>query len=498
MQSETKIDVETKPATDVKSTPENKKYNKPSGVWTYLGRPLSRFGAMIATVALSVGAVIPLAIKASANLLNAVFTANAGSAKELVKNIGSIVAIPLGGIISMFSIPVGGNLVKLIVLPAGIHFNRYIKVPANKRSFKDEVGPQKTNPEINSVFINENKSITEIALPILRVYPVIKTHNNKFVDAATVMREQKGGIPDTTPKHRLLFNANGHFYQLGFLSIEQDTQEMKCHTHTFNYPTVTKPGNFSSIYDLVYYGILQVYYLAEVNKWSDQELEEYLYLNGHSLGGAIALQVAAYFKKHHGINFIVFVDRSFSSLSLTFAAHIHDYTGLPLWYAKLLSATMLFAGGELDLDSIAATKILDPKKIIFINIGHIKPLPKPENTFQKVKKYFGIGEPEPNADPFVPDIATYAYGVRSAKINCGASTCDIMGALSSHPNLVYSHTKPELAHSKSIRDLYVDSDQPRQKRTVFEFHQRAVLKDETPTHERKLSAASETSIQCWF
>ena len=198
-----------------------------------------------------------------------------------------------------------------------------------------------------------------------------------------------------TNQFTLQFCANGYAYQ----EIEEDLF-LECATLqrnivAFNYPGNTKHDNdylSHSVIDLINAGIAEVYYLANTNRWTNENIASNLQLYGHSIGGAVALQVAVYFKEKYHIDIPVHVDRSFSSISAILIERFNEMFYLPKWLGKIFAPLLLTAGGGWEFDSVAACKKLNPKMIHYYNLGR-------------------HNETNRDADPVIPDSATLATGL---------------------------------------------------------------------------------------
>lgn len=461
---------------EVKSTPEEKKYIRNSVAWEYLGAPISRRLAWLAASLLSFGTVLPFSIKFVINLIDSIFDHD--SFKEAMKNLGSAILFPLtAGLpasLSILPLPTaipyspsksGAVLAKTLMLPIKPLYS------LGKGKMKQEVGPRLTTQESSANIKMPVLGSVFSTLPSKRSYPEVRGINqNSFIDTVD--------IPASTPtsKYRLVFNASLEIYQFNFSKYQKENEAINCNTRTFNYPSLTKDDVFESMNDLVNAGIAEVYDLAKKMNWKNEEIEKNLHLFGYCFGGSIALQVAAYFKLRHQVNIPIFVDRSFSSINAVASKLIRDYTGLPEWYAKILCATYLFASGDLDIDSIAAVKKLDPNFVFYTNLDHSK-IPTPPTTLaQKFKKFFGIGKSAKSADSIVLEGASLAESIDEAKLNCGWATRDIFSNLDAEQkHRFYADDQFVNGHFQSLDSLYVDKlPAVKSDRTAFEFYTKVI------------------------
>ena len=132
----------------------------------------------------------------------------------------------------------------------------------------------------------------------------------------------------------------------------------------------------------------------------------------YCFGGGVAFQVAAYFKTKHQVDITVFADRSYSSLFAASTNLVAATSGLPLWYSYLMSRTFLYAAGELNLDSVAAIKKLNPKCVFYLNLSEYPESTQSITLFNRVKIFFGIGETPRPADVILRDDATLACALK--------------------------------------------------------------------------------------
>ncbi len=474
---------------EVKSTPEEKKYIRNSPSWEYLGAPISRRLAWLTASLLSFGTVIPFSIKFVINLIDSIFDHD--SFKESMKNLGSAIFFPLiAGVpasLSILPIPtvipfspskLGATLSKTLMLPIKPLYS------LGKGKMKQEVGPRSTNQESSTYITMPILGSIISTLPAKRSYPEVKGINsNSFIDTVDILA--------TTPtsKYRLVFNASLEIYQFNFSKYQSENSALNCNTRTFNYPSLTKDEVIESMDDLVNAGIAEVYDLTKKMNWTNEEIEKNLHLSGYCFGGGIALQVAAYFKLRHQVNIPIFVDRSFSSMNTVASKLIRDYTGLPEWYAKILCATYLFASGDLDIDSVAAVKKLDPKFVFYTNLDHSKPPLQPTTVTQKLKKFFGIGKPSKSADSIVLDGSSLAESIDEAKLNCGLATRDIFSNLNAdQKHRFYSDDQFVNGHFQRMDTLYVDKlPAVKSDRTAFDFYTK-VIKSFSMNDEKEINS----------
>ncbi|MHB1948446.1 MAG: hypothetical protein ACYCQI_10080 [Gammaproteobacteria bacterium] len=484
---------------EVKSTPENLKYIKISKTWRYLGRPFTHRLAWLGALLLAVGAAIPLTLKALANLFISPLQAG--------KNLAAAIGIPIGlGIVSAINIvfPTFGRslLMKWLVIPAGVTFAKANKVPKGVRPIKEEVGPKLRVASEQTAVMMVGESIfadfkgqVTVALPALRSYPEVKGLGGIVIDSVDIpLQSPEKKIADKVSRYRLYFCPNAGFYQNNFSQLVVEGQRLKCHTRAFNYPGVTKSDNLDSLYDVINAGIAQIYDLAKRNNWTNADIEKNLHLYGHCWGGAIAAQVAAYFKEKHQVNIKIFVDRSFLSLQSATAGFVNRECGLPLWYAKRFCAAIFFGGGEINLDSYIAVKKLDPSKVAYINLGHKNPPSVASGFLQKIKIFLGLGKPSRDADNVIVDGATLADGLeheKSTHISSSGVIVNHLKAQDSHR--VYTVHPSNMDHGASLSSLYLDKkvtdtefgdyyyhSHNMQNRTGFSYYERVIDGDAKP------------------
>jgi len=240
----------------------------------------------------------------------------------------------------------------------------------------------------------------------------------------------------TTSKYLIEFMPQGGFYQQSLWSMIKNRDKFNYNVRAFNYPGVgklyPKPNHVYNNYDqfefpaysyldLVNAGIAQIYQLAKKNQWTNEQIAKNVKLQGTSLGGAIALQVAAYFKTNYQIEIPIIIDRTFSSSRALVAGLLNKYSSIPTWYCKWLMPMLLFAGDDWDIDSIAAFKELGSSKVEYRNIGH-SPYEiveqeqkkrvvesRPKSSWRKIQEL--VGRPIEDADPIIRDGATLLEGL---------------------------------------------------------------------------------------
>jgi len=340
--------------------PSNK-YNKNRytrhPLWHWVGRPLFRRLAYVATAVLSVVSIIPLSLKMLWNLCNFKF-------KAAAKNFLAVIVAPLGMVlISIASIffpsKVGGYLVKWGVLPAA-------QCKKKEKPRIKEFLDSRNGASIYQLFFNPNGSA------------VIPGDNEK-----AVFKIKYFNYPGTFLFPKIKDNNNS-----------KNLKDLKC----------TSPD---SVVRLVNAGIKQVYELKGKKDWS--WVSNKLHFYGHSLGGGVALQVAAHFKVEHDVDINVFCDRTFSSIKDVAAEWINRLTGLPQSYGRILASTVLFAAGNWNLDSMAAVKKLTPKFLKYVNVGHINQEEEEDNLkwFEKLFKE--------DADKIILNGSTLADGIEASE-----------------------------------------------------------------------------------
>lgn len=434
---------------EIKSTPEQEKYLRNSFWKEYFGKSILRRGTWIVALLLSIGSVVPLSFKFLLNLIDSIF--DPSSLKEAGKNLVGIILLPiLGGTSSALSIlpiptaipyspsKLGGHFVKTLMLPIKLIY----KVCKNK--IDKQVAQQNS--------LGENSVESQNSTPDSADSKQKKKYLPFFVNGIDSVE-----IPDPedekTNRYRIVFNAAAEIYQFNFAKYEHESKALHCHTRTFNYPGTTSNNLIDSGTDLINAGIAEVYDLAKKMNWSNADIEANLHFYGYCFGGGIALQVAVYFKEKHHVNIKVFVDRSYASLVSAAKELLNAISGLPVWYAKILSAVFLYASGELNLDSVAAIKKLNPENVFPLNLS-LDDVPSEELSFtQQLKRFFGIGKLAPVSDMIIRGEAGLADALLKQDIVCGHGTRKIYSDLNAHSALVFSAGSQ--GHFLKLQDLPV-------------------------------------------
>jgi len=303
----------------------------------------------------------------------------------------------------------------------------------------------------------------------------VKGFNGITIDSADIPLESKN-----VQRYRIVFNAAAEIYQLFWEQIKDENNQLQCNTRVFNYPGITQNNPPGSSIDFVNAGIAQVYDLAKKMKWMNAELEKHLHFYGYCLGGGVGLQVAAYFKEKHGINFCVFVDRSFATYSEAMAGVIYAHSGVPLPLAKGIATTFLYAGGELDLDSVHAIKKLDPNCVHYINVASETPK-NPESVMEQVKQFLGIGHID-TGDGILLKEVTLTAALEREGIQCGKQTSDILAALGIQNHFVHSESKT--GHFGSMNALL----------NANNYYKNIVVAHEENLEESKMSANTNRCV----
>lgn len=187
------------------------------------------------------------------------------------------------------------------------------------------------------------------------------------------------------------------------------------HTYVFHYPgvnnTTTKDYRLASSIDAVNAGIAMVYDLINKKGWSEDDIKKNLRLDGRSLGGGIAYQVALHFKKNHTIDIPVDGQNTFWSIRAVVAGHLKTWLNMPLWCGRLFSGLILSAAGGFELDTLDAVLQLNPECVDFNNIKYNKEgRDTPKSSFEKIYRFFW-GSPH-DADGVLTDSATLYAGVK--------------------------------------------------------------------------------------
>jgi len=279
------------------------------------------------------------------------------------------------------------------------------------------------------------------------------------------------------------FCGNGYAYQEVKADIQRDSKELNRRIRALNYPDVSGSYSISSANDLVNAGIAQIYHIADMNRWSSEQTAANVQLYGHSLGGGVALQVAKYFKEKYGMDMPVVVDRSFRSISAVVAGHLNNLFKVPVWYGRRLCALLLYAGGDFELDSVAAFKALNPEMVTYINLGRPEEWPGylERSWWKRLRKYWSAIHYD--ADPVIPDGSTFTEGIAEEVVALsGTKTSFIYNGLnikrSDHLVFGYStrqHIGGENDHATDMEDL-----QARDTTTAYKIYKNSVLARDLP------------------
>ncbi len=387
---------------ELKNTSNTDRYIRTSWFWRYLFRPLLQRLTWLLAFALSITSIVSLTVKIALNLIDSLSTPS--SLKTVRKNALGLLFISIGGsIVSALSIIlpefVGNPLVRAVVFAAPAMFKQNSKVPIGKRSIAEEVGPKET-PEDTKAFQLLHSVLHPISLPPTRTFPLVKGIDGIIIDTVDIP------FPGTS-NYRLCFNATSSYYQKHIDRIVKQQPTLKVNTRLFNYPGVTKKNAVDSLIQLVNAGIAEVYDLAERHNWSNAEVEQNIHLYAYCSGVPIALKVAAYFKQHYHIKLKVFADRGYIAMEDVAAENAYRVFGLPLFQARALTASMLYASGEFHISAAALLNELDHDQVYAINVfseGKVSPF----SWGNTIRNQLGIGESavgsfSTRGDSFVPN-----------------------------------------------------------------------------------------------
>lgn len=189
----------------------------------------------------------------------------------------------------------------------------------------------------------------------------------------------------TSDQYIIYFCGNSYRFQDQVQEIERIITECNAHVRTMNYPS-----DATSSVDLINAGIAQIYQLTEKHNWSNQDIEQKVFIYGRGLGGAISLKIGEFFKEKQDIDISLFVDRSFESLK-SVAVNYANQKGIPKWLGELIAPCVLYASGGWDIDCVAAANKLKRDNLHYINLGHTRFLNQ-------------------DADPIIPDGTTFTDG----------------------------------------------------------------------------------------
>jgi hypothetical protein len=147
----------------------------------------------------------------------------------------------------------------------------------------------------------------------------VETHDGAVLDTIEVKSSHEGA-------HRYIvkFNGNGGLYQDLLTEYVRDAKRLEATIIGFNYRGVGKSyPNPRAYQELVTDGIAEVRRLLDSGVPSTQ-----IILDGHSLGGSVAVLVASYFHKRD-LPMYVINDRSFSTLANAAAGIVKRIVPLP-------------------------------------------------------------------------------------------------------------------------------------------------------------------------
>lgn len=165
-----------------------------------------------------------------------------------------------------------------------------------------------------------------------------------------------------SPKFYIIrFDGMGMFFK-GYLDeIAEDAINLECIIRGFNYRGIGESnGSACSAQDLINDGIKQVRHLLDSNVDP-----RHIVLQGHSLGSAIAIKVAEYFKINEGKKLLVYSTCGFSSLSYA-AALSAGKMGNNLTFSA--TCKRFFEYAKWEIDAAEAYRNLDEDQIDYIVI----------------------------------------------------------------------------------------------------------------------------------
>lgn len=213
---------------------------------------------------------------------------------------------------------------------------------------------------------------------------------------------------DKVSKVILTFLGNADTYthsESDFKRFRTIATYLKSNLRIVNYPGYATKAP-SNIDDIINAGISQVYALMREKNWlSKKDVEENICLQGHSMGGGVALQVALFFKQRYNLDLKVFVDRSFSSLDSTSSDFMTMfYSPMPKWYQRLIIKLGFTAMGDWNMRSAEAVKALNPAMVRVVNVAET---PQTQNlsTYDKIILALGLDSLE-SPDPIIHNGST--------------------------------------------------------------------------------------------
>ncbi len=444
-------------AGEVNSTLETEKYIIHSSRVQEFKKPIATRAAWLATFFLSGVAIVPLTGKLILNLIDGIVDPAARKA-ALGNLLGITVAFPitllLSGVSIIFPSWVGGRFARGIVLPIiPLYTLNIAKLQKKCQEFPKEYAHK------------------------------VKGLNGIEIDSADIPLENKD---EKVQRYRIVFNAAAEMYQIGLDQYKRENAKLQCSTRVFNYPGITENNPPDSSVDFVNAGIAEVYDLAKKMNWTNAELEKNLHLYGYCFGGSIAVQVAAYFKDKHGVDLLVFMDRAYSSYSAAMAGMLHSKLGVPLNLANVIATTFLYAGGDLDVDSIQAIKKCNPNCIHYLNVNTEKSHGT-ETVMEQMKHALGIGAMEHGDGILLPDV-TVVKTLEREKVPYSQETKAILTALEMKGPWVYA---PEgMGHFGSMANLTLDAER-RQGRAALDYYKKVVeVHDENLTRKSSMPGLS--------
>jgi hypothetical protein len=420
---------------ELNATPEADKYLRETRMRRFFRKQVLQRLAWLGLLPLSLLSAVPLTFKFIANLLDSI--GDKTSLIEARNNLGTLIGIPILGSIGsvlafLFPDRIGSWFATKSITPMGLLF----KLEENKTD---------QSLTLESKLTHGKQRLT---LPQNSQRRDVESCDQTTIDSLDIPLAD-----NNTSRHRITFNAALQIYHTEARSYTTENEALHCQTRAFNYPGITDNNHIDHMNDIINAGIAQVYDLAKLHQWTNAEAEKNLHLYGYCYGGAVALQVAAYFKLRHQMNLKIFVDRSFRTLTDAIAGLMARHTGLPFWYARVMAGCYLYAGNELFLDSITAAKTLNKDYLYYINVGDANP-DKRTTFYSTVKKFFGIGA-EPSPDCIITDPASFTNAFAAESMQCD-STQAINGQLANNSHLVYQPSNNGCnGHFAAMTDLYM-------------------------------------------
>ena len=329
--------------------PENKDYPSLFRGYSRSDRILKKLRLVMTPflwLAFSVAVIFGAVMGLGKAILNLFLGRPLAALKTFLTSILLLIAAPIIGVISLIYPPLIKNLIRSALIPA-------TKSPLFSNDKDGEIERANYEKQKNEVVESDCHDLPNKGLVDTHdIY--CTTYETKKMILTFLGNAERYNSTDETQKEK---------YQLV-------ADQLRSNLCIVNYPgyTTEKP---STIDDVVNVGISQVYALMREKNWlSKKDIEENICLQGRSMGGGVALQVALFFKQRYDLDLKVFIDRSFSSLDSTSSDYMTmSYSPMPKWYQRLLVKLAFTAMGGWNMNSAEAVKSLTPEKVRVVNLA---------------------------------------------------------------------------------------------------------------------------------